>query len=333
MKDNRRRTILYIVNISLCVLLVAFIITAIVYAEYTKSTIGRRVVAPRDTEGLLFSSNLLAPTEPSSNHKVLYTKNASNDVRNEITICNYAQGNPGFLYDHNIEYHLFAKLVKPTQGGYVDAISSDIVSGYDIKLKFKGQEVTFNSAKLSHTFSNSILNANIISTDNYLLTFDKNFNDGTSDICIQVSAELVGNYPGISNLNAIFSTAVSGAIEENHWEGYFSDSSAVSEDDTTNPSELDGFNYTITGSGIGTIKLSWLASALEVNQLFLLELGETPSEETISGVRWKYIEFEVDSNITSRYDFQIYRVFETTDSFASWEIVKEYVKFEYTKPA
>jgi len=58
--------------------------------------------------------------------------------------------------------------------------------------------------------------------------------------------------------------------------------------------DYDAYNYVISGSGEDTLRFSWNADKLEVNQFFLDEFDDDietgyPKTESRNGVTWKTI--------------------------------------------
>lgn len=63
------------------------------------------------------------------------------------------------------------------------------------------------------------------------------------------------SYPDLKNLLGLFSADVAGTTESVTWNGYFSEQGALDQNsiDAPLPYRLDGFNYVVSGSGIGSI--------------------------------------------------------------------------------
>ena len=139
------------------------------------------------------------------------------------------------------------------------------------------------------------------------------------------------SYYNISALDAIFNAKIGSEEVQINWKGYFSDQGALGITAST-PDSYDGYNYTIEGTGAGTIKLKWRPDMVAPSAIFLMSINETtPSSETIGNVVWNYIELDVDSNTTSRYDLQFYKSSTADFSSTSWATFKSYVTLTFTE--
>ena len=335
MRNFKTNLIFKILLVVLCFALVGVSIGGIVYSEYTKSTRGKRVISPHESTSSLFSSNYLSPaSNNSTNRRVLYVKADNINAKADVTICNYAQGNAGTFCDKTINYNFIATLGRMNGTTFIAATAEE-VGNLTIELVVNGDTsnpITLSSSNRTTTV-NSTLTANIESTDHYLVELDTDFNTANpNNICVKLEATLVGEYPGLSNLNAVFSTALVNNGSDTGWSWHFDEPGASGVVGAKDPDELDGFNCVISGVGEGTVKFYFKTSALIVNLFFLSEAVDHEIKTgTGNFAGYSYIEIEVDSNTTSRYDFQLYRKENTADSFASWNIVKDYIKFEYTE--
>ena len=323
MKSYKSSFITKIVLLVVCFIILGLGVSSIVYSEYIKSTRGKRVVAPHDSTTVLFSSNYLSPaSDNSTNRRILYVKTVSDKATADITICNYAQGNAGTYNSNNLNYNLTVTLGTFSNGTFTTASSAQVG---DLSIT-----LTLNSSNLTNTITSMLL-ANTDSTDHLLVEYNTEFNtNNPNNICAKVEAVLNPAIPGLPNLNAIFSTALVGEAVDSGWSAYFDEPGASGVVGAKNPNELDGFNCTISGVGEGTFRFYWDSSALVINEIFLSEISATVYEGSGAYAGYNYIEIEVNSNNRSRYDFQLYRNEGTTDSFSSWVIVKDYIKFVYT---
>lgn len=333
MKNYKTRFITKVVLIVVCFLLLGLSISSIVYSEYVKSTRGKRVVGPHDSTTSLFSSNYLSPTSVNTiNRRILYVKTANDNATADVTICNYAQGNAGTYNNINLSYDLIVTLGTFSGGTFTQATSAQ-VGDLSLTLTFNrdtANMVTLNSSHLQNTISSTLL-ANTESTDHLLVEYSTGFNSNNpNNICAKIEANLNPSVTGLSDLDAIFSTALAGEDTDSGWKAYFDEPGASGVSGAKNPNELDGFNCTITGVGTGTIRFYWYSSALVINEIFLSEISATVNTGTGAYSGYNYIDITVNSNTRSRYDFQLYRNEGTTNSFSSWDVVKEYIKFEYT---
>ncbi len=334
MKPNIKRSFKRRLTAIAAAIIVLSLMTGVVsYAEFTKSNRAKRVIASVEAEGALFSSNFMLYTEGDntvhSNPKTLYTGNATQSVVTTVTVCNFAQGNPAKVYDMDIHYVLTAKLVWVENGTKRAATPAEI-GDLSVTLTYKnGGSVVLDSTTVSHAFAQSTLSHNASATDSCHIEFSPGFNTQEGNVRLYLIAVPTTARGDITMLDATFDTAVSHERQSVTWEGYFNEAGARGVTDASLPTAFDGFRYVITGSGVGTIKLSWKTDLLEPNQLFLDDLNCSP---TVNG-EWSYIEFPVDSDLISRYDTQFYYAEGVMDAgtLSTWASVNEAVKCEYTE--
>ena len=329
------------------------------FAEYTKSSRAKRVIATYGSGGMLFSSNKLEPELDDtfsagnfssytriSNFATILTGAVGSTATADITICNYAQGQAGKYNDADITYTLYAKLVKIDGGTVTNAAAAD-VSGLSVTLNYKNTTVVLDPSKLSHTFTEQTLFRSAASVDSCGVSFSSGFNSDTSGIRLFLAA--IPSNSDLLPLTAMINTSIRSAQTQSEWRGYFNEKGAL---DPTNanlpqPTDLDGFNYVVTGNGDGTVKLRWRGDLIEINDVFLQSLSLTTNTETTGGTTWTYVTFDVDSNnkevtITengvsttvvvpgiSRYDTQFYFVDKNDTDFPDWTTVNGYVECIY----
>lgn len=335
---SKSKTIIFI-SISLALLICLSLVFT--YAEYTRSSRAKRVVATYDGAGFLFSSNYLSLNSDVVNNvyrRMIYTQKATASATGEITICNYAQGNPTKVYDEDITYKLTAKLVIVyEEGGKTkkrDAEADEIGDRW-VKIKYKtdddNETVTLNRTTAAYDeWDESTLDHRIASgaTDICKVMFSPGFNDAEPKnlalyICAQPDDSL-----GINPLDSTFVTGVSSAAST--WTGTFNENPSAGELPKQN--HYDGFNYVISGSGTGTFTLRWDNTVLQVSQIFLSKQGLTVT--TTEGSNWSYIELEVNSNVIDRYELQFYYAPGASETITSWEDLNDnstYVQGNYTE--
>ncbi|MBR6918171.1 MAG: hypothetical protein IKN38_08310 [Clostridia bacterium] len=331
--SSRTRLVLFMFA---TMLIVISVLTGIVsFAEYTKSSRAKRVIASYESEGMLFSSNYLAKNGAAAtevrNRYRLFTGHTNTGASGDISICNYTQGNPARPNDSDINYVLSAKLVVVNGTTKRDAVASDLSAGMSVSLTLNGVTKTLSSENLSDAFGSALLRKRVASTDVCNISFSPAFNTDENNVALYIVATPTPAVAGITPIDAIFSTGVSTSQERATWEGYFNESGALGIAGASAPTGFDGFNYTITGSGEGEFKLSWDPSLMSPSQLFLDEIGETVQTETVSGTVWNYIVFDVDSDIISRYDTQFYFAEDVLGTLATWNDVRAAVTYEYTE--
>ena len=323
MKDRSKT--LYKHNTAMIVIIAALILAiaggAVTFAEYTKSTRAKRVVATYLTGGVLFSSNyLVVNSNPSANvyKRFIYTNSADTSAAGAITICNYAQGNPGRFYETNIIYRLTASIVKVSESNGVltkaTATAAQVGTKTATVTLKDGTLFTLDSSNITHDFGTSTLSCLTASTDICSISFSTDFTDNSDGLCLYLCATpeppAGRTYANIHTIDAVFSPTVSIQEARNNWKGEFND------DMTKAPDQYDGFNYVISGTGAGTCTLKWHSGKLDISQLFLLNTTGTSGTETIGGATWNTYSFSVNSDTVNRYDLQFY--YHEGASFSSW---------------
>lgn len=316
-----KRTVLLLITLILVILSV--IAGIISYAEYTKSSRAKRVVATYESEGERFSSNQLGMHDNTMyNYRYFHTTSENVGASTNITVCNFAQGNPQRFNDIRVTYSFNAKFMKDTGTGYVDAVAADL-SGHVVTITFGGVTKTLNAQNVSDSFTGNVLSNEHEQTDIYNVVFSGEFNDSENNIYLFLEA--VPTAPannGLSTLDALCSTKISTSRYEAKWEGKFNESMAGN-----SPADFDGFRYVISGSGSGSIKLSWDSAYMHPTELFL----DGMTVENGNGT-WRYVEFDVDSDDVNRYDLQFYYGEGVLGTINSWTGFSNdtYVKCEYT---
>ncbi len=306
--------------IIIAVLLVVSIAFAVSFAEFTKSSRAKRVVATYLTGGATFSSNYLVPNNNTAANvykRFFYTSQLELGATGTVSVCNYPQGDPGKYYEKNIIYRLTAKIVKVTENNGVvskaDATASQ-VGDMTVTLTFKGgTPVTLSSSNLSNDFGTSTLSCLSAATDLLDVSFSADFNDNAEGLCLYVCATPEPPLPNINTIDAVIIPTLSVQEAKNNWEGSFNEN-------TSNPiSGYDGFNYVISGTGTGTCTLKWRSDKLKISQVFLNEISGTEGTETIGGNTWNTLEFDVDSDLVNRYDLQFYFCDGVSGTILSWD--------------
>ena len=332
---QRKRGVLKrrLIAIASAVIVLSLLTGVVSYAEFTKSNRAKRVIASVEAAGALFSSNFLLYTEGDtatiSNTKTLYTGSETQPVVTTVTVCNYAQGNPAKVYERDITYTLTARLVWVENGTKRDATAAEI-GDLSVTLNFKnGGNVTLDSTNRSRVFGPSTLDHSLSHPDSCHIEFSTGFNTQTGNVRLYLIADPTVDYGDITMLDAAFGTDVSHEQQSVRWEGYVNESGARGADNASPPTAFDGFRYVITGSGVGTIRLSWKHDLVHPNTLFLDEINQTP---TVSG-EWSYVDFSVDSDVISRYDTQFYYSDDVMEAgtLATWATVNGSITCVYTE--
>ena len=282
-------------------------------AAFTSSLHAQRTIAAYDTEGARYSSNYLMRGDSEDNVRTIFTTNAAVSANSIMTICNYQQGKQTMPNPDPFSYTLTARLVYyddsdpdkyvPADAAYMSANS---LTGYSVSINDGVNTVTLNSSHLSDSTLGAAMMGGTAKSDPYLISFSPNFAENDPNLYLEVIATpTLGTLPTI---RGIFVASLRAEGASNHWTGSFRD------DTGTAPSGYDGFNYLITGTGIGTVTLSWdtdLLAMSEVSMEMLMEItGATSTSNSVT--------FPVDSDVEGRYDLQFYRAPGADFSSETW---------------
>ena len=303
MKKNR---IVYIVVFAV-ILVLAISIGVITYAAYTHSLHTQRTIAPYDSSEK-FSSNVLKSGDVENNVRTIYVAEITETSPNPsaiITVCNYPQGRQTLVSANDITYTFkieFGELVNDS----FEVVTSSALSGYSASIN--SNTLSIAGSRLNDSLS-STLTGDEISSDVYTLTLSKNFASEKPNLYVLVSA--IPNDNSYSTLKAVFKADVRIDSATDQWMGSFI------EDNVLNPSDYDGYNYVISGFGSGTFTLSWDNSKLNISYISLNELLGLDNADYVEDNQnhVSTISFSVDSDISSRYEIQFYKINITSETW------------------
>ena len=231
-------------------------IGVIVYASFTRVTVAKRVISTQKETGVLFSSNYME-SGIAKNSSASYYKDANDNLVVDLYVYNYAtpKTNP-FYRDDNIEYTITARIVKDINGTALTADDRTAISG----LTYKFGDFKFNSTNgFETTLSSQILHNDRSDRNHYTLTFDPSeISEETTPpgYCIYVEASPVG-IADLPTIKGYIGVSLSEVIDPG-WRGEIVDEEG---------SDYDGYNYEITGNGIGVLTITWNNTKLEPNDL------------------------------------------------------------------
>ena len=294
LKLNKSMLVLAI-SLALAILISVGTVT---YAVFTNSMHAQRTIAAYDNAGDRFSSNQLAKGFSKENVRTVYVTNAETTPSTLVTICNYDQGNPASPNTDQVSYSVTAHLVKydgvsdyeEVTAGYMSSLTA-----YNVRISDGEHNVTLDSTNISDTSTfNSSLPKNTATSHQLTVTFSNNFASNQPNLYL----ELIVTGGGIT-LSGIFKTGLRAEGANVSWSGSFTDSTSF------DPSDYDGYNYRIMGSGAGTYTLTWdsskVALSYESKNMLLSIAGAT-------SLTANSISFPVDSNEKNLYDVQFYKI-------------------------
>lgn len=190
----------------------------------------------------------------------------------------------------------------------VDSSGNEIGDGDFDKYSviFDGVTNRFSADSKSISYQDRVLSTGGFSYDDFILNFDKS-QLTSSNVFMKLKA--VPTDPSdLPTLSAIIGVSYVKPYSAS-WTGQFTDN-------TPQPSDLDGFNYRLSGSGAGTITLSWDTKYIEISKWFLEENSSILTYGNSSSPVAS-IELKVDSSKQNQYDIQFYRK-QAPDQSESW---------------
>ncbi|MBQ7700662.1 MAG: hypothetical protein IJT49_10035 [Clostridia bacterium] len=325
------RNILIIVT-AICV--ISIVLGFVTVSLFTSSLQAQRTIAAYDTEGDRFSSNLLLKSSSKDNVRTEYTTNTTMPVTAVVTLCNYQQGMQTLPFPDEFTYTLTARLVKYNEtsvppdyvevnSSYISVLESSSQYSYTVTVNNGTSSTTLGSStNVSGTFSGSFAKNQQTGkmeghTDSYTISFSTDFITDPQNLYLELIAEPPSNSP-LPVLRGIIKPELRAAGASNLWTGTFRDDKNVA------PNSYDGYNYLITGTGSGTVTVTWNSTKVVLSEVSKNTLLSIPEARQIGDS----ITFPVDSDDESRYDLQFYKVDIPTGTM--WNVMDSYVTFNFS---
>lgn len=240
----------YGVTVWLTVAAIALLVS-VSYAAYINLDIAKWVVSTGSgANSVRFSSNYLYAVnsdETSYSTRKITPKTENDTAKFTVEVCNYIYGNPTAVNGKNITYRLTARLV-PVGETLPDGITGITVNG------------TQFDASGTWTSENKKMNAKTATTDRYQFSMPESMKDLVS---IEIVAEPdEASYSATNQKKLAAKIVFKDASLTNNWDGKF-----IDESEGRQPTDYDGFNYEISGSGKGTVTITW-DDILEISHWF-----------------------------------------------------------------
>jgi hypothetical protein len=301
--------------LALAALILALLVSGS-FAAYTSLNTVKRVVSTMAGSGTMFSSNYMSLWEYSATGygtKTFAYNETEGAPSFTVTVCNYAQDSPKYVNSSDITYTLTATLVDREGNAYdTSKLTAEELACYKVN----------NTAFVNGTatLADQTLTGGTKSKLSYTITMDSVH---MSEVYVLVKA-----VPAESSLAAAdnkilackFRGTVTNALRSAGWTGSFTDAKVDSE-----PSALDGFNYEITGYGVGTITLTWDNTKVAISPWFLADQGVSDGVTT-SGSK-SAVTFSVTAEDSS-FRLQFYRV-AAASADETGNMVQSYVTCTY----
>lgn len=159
---------------------------------------------------------------------------------------------------------------------------------------FDGITKRFSADSKSISYQDRVLSTGGFSYDDFILNFDKSQLTSSN---VFMKLEAVPTDPSdLPTLSAIIGVLYVKPYSAS-WTGQFTDN-------TPQPSDLDGFNYRLSGSGEGTVTLTWNTNYVDISPWFENTYDLTISKDS-SGIATATL--KVNSAEKNQYDIQFYR--------------------------
>ena len=300
------------VGTALALLLVLSVLLPATYAIFTSSHSAQRTIAAYDTEGERFSSNYLLKGESRDNIRTIYTTDIHLPAVTAVTVCNYQQGRQTLPFPDPLTYTLTATLVwyNESTHQYVAAdsayLSANGLTGYTVTIASDTVTKTLGSSNLTDSFGGAFV-GNTAGSDAYTVTFSTGFGENKPNLYLEMVA--VPNNARLSTIRGIFKPDFRVAGATDSWTGSFQDDASVT------PASYDGYNYLITGTGSGTVTVSWDSTKVVISDVSRDRLlAISGAAQTGSSIT-----FPVDSDTQSRHDLQFYNVNVSSETWSQME--------------
>ena len=243
------------------------LLASVSYAAYITLDISKHVVSTGSGgNSVRFSSNYLYAVDANEENystrritpKTETAEDGSTVSKFTVEVCNYIYGNLAAVNSRNIAYNLKATLL-PIDGTLPEGIQNIAVNG------------TLFNANGELSIPNRLPAKNATS-HNYSFSIP-------SDLAEKISIEIVAepqsdtDYLATNQKKLAAEITFRDASVADNWRGKFIDQRGV-----RLPTQYDGFNYEISGSGKGTVTVTWNESILEISHWL--------NAEEVNGKSW-----------------------------------------------
>ena len=262
------------------------------YAAYTRAEYVKRVVASKnESVPYLFSSNYMYMKENTYTEYPLriIPVSTQSDLSLTVTVCNYPQSDLTRFSESATSYTFTAALADING----NILSSEKLSQYAGVISISGTQ--YNEGAGTYTASGT-LEGGAANTHFYEITCSKDNVDKLNDFCIRLEA-VPENSP--VKLVALLSMN-SGTKSDTPWTGKFAEVT----DDDQDTTDIDAFNYVISGTATSTVEIEWDTNHVDISP-WSLELLNDPVVTAQDGK--KIIEVNVGA-VAQSYTLQFYRV-------------------------
>ena len=255
----------------------------------------------------------------------------------DVFLWNYSSNNMSRLYPSDINYDVEFRITDSAGEQFVadNAQTGKKASSYigekTVEIYKEVTENNVTTQELVGTFGidnySSVLsvtneklvkrNDNKATSKTYTFKYSGNWDLDSnidSDVCIQMIAAPKSAHTDLSTISAVIGLKKYVSNTQNDGWVY---SLSEERNTTSKPSDYDGYNLVLTGSGSATITIQWDPSHIAVNKTFYessTRFAEVENISDVTGSTWKQIVINADaSNYTTnqnrnRYVIQLYKV-------------------------
>lgn len=320
----------------ICVMLLS--VSFISFAAYTGLKSVKRVVTTRKAVSALelFSSNCM---KSSFSTKMITSNQYS------VSICNYDQSDPLTVNTSNIDYtftvelavrigddyKLLSELQTENPSAYQECITRLSGKSYTVRKTeddgtvVTGTTYTLDENNLKQVFTGEHLAKDRTSTDRFQVAFDiSELQSSTPNFYVYVTADKLGDSTSFLQCYLFASPSTS---EASAWKG-----------ELLETGDYSFYNYIVSGSGVGTVRIFWNPQYFELNPFFqsTLPAGSNVTDNGIyadSGspyYGWRMMTIVVNSTVQNRYELQLYKTQRDT-SYTGANAASQYVAYKYTE--
>lgn len=258
------------------VMSVLMLTTLLVTAEYVgENSTMNRVIVSNAQQNTMFSSNILKADGRLYYHAKFESKLSEDQALSgmnydvKLFLWNYDRMNLSRWYSTDIDYDMTFKLVKKDG----TALTAEELDTQAITILKDGVTITTldkNNLEYNGYSDTLAYSPSSVSENGYIVRFPGDWDfSANEDVCVQIIATPNSNgedkYRDISELGAIIGLKQLQSMGTSGWEVYLNE---LRNNSSSIPSDFDGYNLVISGSGVADIVLRIDTNYLSFNRYF-----------------------------------------------------------------
>lgn len=278
-------------------------------AAFTKTNYVKRVVATKPGSSEQWSSNYLQPfTSEDDIKEQPFRLGESRSLG--VTVCNYPHNDMTKFSSSDISFRLEIMLKDKNGNNVTDSTGSKFYIHVDTQAPEEKTRLSDYDSETRYTLKGG-------TPSTRLFSFTCNSEDTKDLDGCRLKVKAIPIQPSEINLLAAIFRFTSAERANVSWTGKFVQ-------DQPSPASLDAFNYEISGSEVGTMKLTFNPSKVRISPFSYKELTGIPLTDDIS---------EFTFNVggegqPTKYILQFYRTSAITGE-ATWDDISNYVTYDY----